>query len=55
MHSIMALDSDQEPLTPVLTWADTRAEAEAEMLRQGERGLALHQRTGTPCIRCRRS
>ncbi|MGO2090890.1 gluconokinase [Microbacterium gubbeenense] len=48
MHSIMALDSDQEPLTPVLTWADTRAEAEAEMLRQGERGLALHQRTGTP-------
>lgn len=48
MHSIMALGSDHEPLTPALTWADTRASAQAAELRQGERGLALHRRTGTP-------
>ncbi|MGO2095652.1 MAG: FGGY family carbohydrate kinase, partial [Candidatus Microbacterium stercoravium] len=48
MHSIMALGSDGEPLTPALTWADTRASALAEKVRGGEGGLALHRRTGTP-------
>lgn len=48
MHSLMALDADNEPLTPVITWADTRAAAEAEALRADGAGLALHRRTGTP-------
>lgn len=48
MHSIMALGPDGEPLTPALTWADTRASALAEKVRGGEGGLALHRRTGTP-------
>ncbi|HLT68146.1 MAG TPA: gluconokinase [Microbacterium sp.] len=48
MHSIMALDASGEPLTPVVTWADTRAAEEAGRLRDSGAGLALHRRTGTP-------
>ncbi len=48
MHSLLGLDEAYRPLTPVLTWADTRADAQAEALRAGDRSLALHHRTGTP-------
>ncbi|MTE22815.1 gluconokinase [Microbacterium sp. ZXX196] len=48
MHSIMALDADGAPLTPVVTWADTRAAEDVARLRDSGAGLALHRRTGTP-------
>ena len=48
MHSLIGLDADGAPLTPSVTWADARAGAQAERLRAGPIGLALHQRTGTP-------
>jgi len=48
MHSLLALDEDLAPLTPVVTWADTRASAQAERVRASAEGLALHRRTGTP-------
>lgn len=48
MHSLMALDAGGKPLTPVITWADTRASEEAARLRDTGSGLALHRRTGTP-------
>ncbi|WP_029149260.1 gluconokinase [Microbacterium indicum] len=48
MHSLVGLDAAGEPLTPVVTWADTRAAEEAERLRDSGSGLALHRRTGTP-------
>ncbi|WP_309065755.1 gluconokinase [Microbacterium sp.] len=48
MHSLMALDAQLNPLTPVITWADTRASVQAERLRASAGGLALHRRTGTP-------
>ncbi len=48
MHSLIGLSPDQEPLTSVVTWADTRARVQAERLRASVGGLALHQRTGTP-------
>ncbi|WP_105566519.1 gluconokinase [Microbacterium halophytorum] len=48
MHSVMALDDDAEPFTPVVTWADTRASEQATRLRASGSGLALHRRTGTP-------
>lgn len=47
-HSLVVLDRRGEPLTPVLTWADTRSEPEALMLRDRLDGHAVHQRTG--CI-----
>ncbi|GGL89679.1 gluconokinase [Micromonospora yangpuensis] len=48
MHSLIGLDVHGEPLTPVLTWADSRASGQAERLRAGANALALHRRTGTP-------
>jgi gluconokinase len=46
MHGLCGLGADDAPLTPVLTWADTRAVGQAERLRT-ERP-ELHDRTGTP-------
>jgi gluconokinase len=48
MHSLIGLDRDGEPLTPVVTWADRRASGQADKLRAAAGGLALHRRTGTP-------
>jgi gluconokinase len=46
MHSLVALDDGGRPLTPLVTWADTRATAQAERLRREH--PRLHARTGTP-------
>lgn len=48
MHDLIGLDSEMRPLTPLVTWADSRATEEARDLRS--RGLAqqLLERTGTP-------
>lgn len=48
MHSLIGLDADGNPLTPSITWADSRASGQAERLRAAPSGLALHRRTGTP-------
>ena len=48
MHTLIGLDRHGSPLTPVLTWADMRASAQAERMRAAPGGLALHRRTGTP-------
>jgi gluconokinase len=46
MHGLVGVDGDGRPLTPVITWADTRAADEAERLRAEHPDL--HGRTGTP-------
>lgn len=48
MHGLVGLDAQHRPLTPLLTWADSRARHEARHLR--EQGLAreLLHRSGTP-------
>jgi gluconokinase len=48
LHSLVGLSPTGEPLTPLVTWADTRAGVQAERLRASPTGLALHRRTGTP-------
>jgi gluconokinase len=48
MHSLIGLDPDGRPLTPSITWADSRASRQAERVRASAGGLALHRRTGTP-------
>jgi gluconokinase len=48
MHGLIGLDSHGSPLTPVITWADQRASAQAERMHTSAGGLALHRRTGTP-------
>jgi len=47
-HSLVALDGQGRPLTPVLSWADTRSEPDANVLRERLDDDAIHQRTG--CI-----
>lgn len=46
LHALTALDDHDRPLTPMLTWADTRAVAQAARLRAEH--PRLHARTGTP-------
>jgi gluconokinase len=46
LHSLVALDAGDAPLSDILTWADQRAAAQAERLR-AERPH-LHGATGTP-------
>jgi gluconokinase len=48
MHTLMGLDGDGQPLTPIVTWADTRATEQAERLRASPEGIELQRRTGTP-------
>jgi gluconokinase len=48
MHSMMAIDDDNEPLTPLFTFADSRAGGHAEKIRSVLGGLEIYRRTGTP-------
>jgi gluconokinase len=47
-HSLLALDGERRPLTPLLTWADTRSAAAASALRARLDTRASHARTGAP-------
>jgi len=46
MHGLLGLDADGHPLTPVVTWADTRARDDADALRAHH--IDVYRRTGTP-------
>ena len=46
MHGLLALDADERPLTPLVTWADRRAAEQADRLRAEH--FELHGATGTP-------
>jgi gluconokinase len=45
-HSLLLLDENDEPLTPVLLWQDRRATAQAEALAKRLDEAAVHERTG---------
>jgi gluconokinase len=46
MHALYGVGHDSRPVTPLITWADTRAADQAERLRREH--PELHDRTGTP-------
>jgi gluconokinase len=48
MHGLIGLDADLNPLTPLVTWADSRAHVEAAHLRATGQASALHRTSGTP-------
>ncbi|WP_051265358.1 gluconokinase [Nakamurella lactea] len=48
MHGLIGLDTDLRPLTPLLTWADSRATDIARRLRAEGLAAELHHRSGTP-------
>ncbi|MGZ4360514.1 MAG: gluconokinase [Gaiellaceae bacterium] len=47
-HSLLALDRRGGPLTPILTWQDTRAAEQASALARRLDARAVHERTGCP-------
>ncbi|MGH7365109.1 MAG: gluconokinase [Candidatus Rokuibacteriota bacterium] len=47
-HSLLALDRAGRPLTPVITWADTRSAGAAAALRRAHDERRIHARTGAP-------
>lgn len=48
MHALIGFDAGRRPLTPVITWADSRSADRAESLRQQGIATELLHRTGTP-------
>jgi gluconokinase len=47
-HSLLALDGAGRPLTPVITWADTRSAPAVAALRRAHDERRIHARTGAP-------
>ncbi|HEY3576823.1 MAG TPA: gluconokinase [Gaiellaceae bacterium] len=45
-HSLLAVDEDWKPLTPILGWRDTRSAGAAEWLSRRLDAEAIHARTG---------
>jgi gluconokinase len=45
-HSLLALDRDGRPLTPILSWRDTRSADAADRLLERVDSNAVHRRTG---------
>lgn len=48
MHSVIAMDENDEPLTQCITWADNRSEAWARKIKIELNGHEVYKRTGTP-------
>jgi gluconokinase len=48
MHALIAVDEQGNPLTPCLTWADSRSAKYARELREQGRAAELCARTGVP-------
>jgi gluconokinase len=45
-HTVMGVDKNYNPVTPLFSWADTRSAAYAEQLRRELDERAVHSRTG---------
>jgi gluconokinase len=45
-HNLLGMDEANRPLTPVLTWADTRSTSEVKILQKEFNLEKLHQQTG---------
>jgi gluconokinase len=48
MHSILAVNAEGVPLTPLIIWADNRSEPYALALRDTPEGQLIYRQTGTP-------
>jgi gluconokinase len=48
MHSVIAMDENDQPLSPVITWADNRSEAWTHKIKDELNGHEVYKRTGTP-------
>lgn len=48
MHSILAVDENGNPITPLIIWADTRSSAQSKKIKALGIAQQLYEETGTP-------
>ena len=48
MHSIMAVDANNKPLSPLLIWSDTRSTEEADDIKYSNDASKIYRQCGTP-------
>lgn len=48
LHSVLALDRNNKPLTGIITWIDNRAVDQAEKVRRKYDPIEIYQQTGCP-------
>lgn len=48
MHSLILVDQNNQPITPVITWADKRSAKAAEHIKRKYNGQRIYAHTGTP-------
>lgn len=48
VHTLLGLDAKYNPLTPVLTWEDSRSQEIIQAWQEEGRGAELYQKTGCP-------
>lgn len=48
MHSVIAIDENDQPLTPCITWADNRSAEWAKKIKEEHNGHDIYLKTGTP-------
>ncbi|WP_213618945.1 gluconokinase [Paenibacillus sp. J22TS3] len=48
MHSLIAMDAQDVPLTPLIVWTDNRSIKQADKLKNELGGHEIYRRTGTP-------
>jgi gluconokinase len=48
MHSLLVINTKNFPVTPLITWEDTRSEKIAEALKKSGKGKSIYTSTGTP-------
>ncbi|MBE3102655.1 MAG: gluconokinase, partial [Bacilli bacterium] len=48
MHSVIAIDENDQQLTACITWADNRSEAWTRKIKEELNGHEVYKRTGTP-------
>lgn len=51
-HSLLAIDNQNKPLTPLISWNDTRSTSLSQVLSQQIASDNYHQRTGCPIHAC---
>jgi gluconokinase len=48
MHGVIVIDKNHQPITPLITWSDTRSEEIAEKIKKLPGAEGIYRSTGTP-------
>ena len=48
MHTLLLINKENQPITPMYTWADNRSDRWADFVRANTNANSLYQRTGLP-------